>query len=249
MAVPTSSSTFESAVGFVPIESKTAGLEFVTISNPKDLLTASNQRRIRQHIGKSIADAGQRHRKAYSRTFELVPKPSPSVSPKPIFRTNLTTSRPPQPFVSNVEYYSADDSFPAVPVSGLNDWHQFPVETTSRMRELVSFGKSRAARFQAHKVDSRCHEVCHKATTVYNPTFGSWFRIALTDMSAFYMTLSNAALELARLQKGESGDQLSEDNEALRLYNISLQNVQLRLQDPSDDGPLGGILGFACRDV
>ncbi|TAQ91269.1 hypothetical protein B7494_g427 [Chlorociboria aeruginascens] len=207
MAVPITGQSIESALNSPSTESKTTSLEFITVSNPKDVLTASNQHRIRRHARKSVLHAGRWRRNVFSRTFELPPIPS----------------LPSNPFISNVGYYSTDDPLSVVPVHGLDNRSHFPVQTTTRMRELVSF--------------------------IYNPTFSSWFRIALTDPCAFYMTLSNAALELARLHKGESGDLLGEDNEALSLYNLSLQNVQRRLQDPSDGDALGGILGFACRDV
>jgi hypothetical protein len=94
-----------------------------------------------------------------------------------------------------------------------------------------------------------CNVLVHRnASLHYRPTFQHWFGVALRDPSAFYITLSNAALELARLQKSSPGCRPVEDREALAYYNLSLKHAQERLCS-TDEGILGGVLGFACRDV
>lgn len=87
MAMPIGSQGAGPAVFFSPIEPETAGLEFVTVLNPKDVLTASNQRRIRRHVRKSIPGAGRSRGKVFSRTFELSQSQIPSVNPKTLPHT------------------------------------------------------------------------------------------------------------------------------------------------------------------
>jgi hypothetical protein len=83
----------------------------------------------------------------------------------------------------------------------------------------------------------------------YRPTWQCWLNVAVTDPCPFYMTLSNAALNYAQARGGDSYGHLVDNFEALEFYNLSLRSVQKRIHDPMDEGVLGGVLGFACRDV
>ncbi len=159
MAVSIGSEAIGSVAIFSETESKTA-LEFVTFSNPKDVLTASNQRRIRQHARKSAPDAGRGRRKGFSRTFELTQIQPPSLNTvtslprdRSIVRTNLATTRPSHQSIPSNEYYSADEFLSAVPIRGIANGSRFPIELTTRMKELIGFSKSWWARFVAHRAD------------------------------------------------------------------------------------------------
>jgi hypothetical protein len=83
----------------------------------------------------------------------------------------------------------------------------------------------------------------------YNPGFRYWFAVALTGPSAFYMTLSNSSLALARAQADQPTNHISQEREALEFYTLSIQAVQLQLQRPLEEDVPGAILGFAGMDV
>lgn len=75
-----------------------------------------------------------------------------------------------------------------------------------------------------------------------------WFTISMSDASAFQLTVANAAVVYA----AGDGDRLRETPESLKHYNMAVQSVNRRLQDPIDsvsEGLIGAVLGFACHDV
>jgi hypothetical protein len=70
-----------------------------------------------------------------------------------------------------------------------------------------------------------------------------WITIAMSDSSAFHLTLAHASQFLA-----EAG----ETSESMKHYTTSVRTVSRRLRDPVDgisDGIIGTILGFVCYDV
>jgi len=75
-----------------------------------------------------------------------------------------------------------------------------------------------------------------------------WITIAMSDSSAFHITLAHASNLLAQ----EHNQWTGETTESMKHYTTSLHAVSKRLQDPVDstsDGVIGAILGFACFDV
>lgn len=84
----------------------------------------------------------------------------------------------------------------------------------------------------------------------YRPYFRSWISVAIRDPWAFYITLSNAAMRLSRLRISQKNDLLLENHEDLDFYTRSVHAVQMRLmEDPSNEGLIGTVIGLACRDV
>lgn len=82
----------------------------------------------------------------------------------------------------------------------------------------------------------------------YRPLIEEWFTASMCDKSAFQLTMASAAV----IYGVEAGDRQSETVESLKYYNMSLQSVNMRLQDPVDgisEGVIGTVLGFACHDV
>jgi len=80
------------------------------------------------------------------------------------------------------------------------------------------------------------------------PMRATWASIAMSDSSAFHITLAHASILLA-----QEHNQLNiETTELMQHYTATLHAVSKRLQDPVDsisDGVIGTILGFACLDV
>lgn len=75
-----------------------------------------------------------------------------------------------------------------------------------------------------------------------------WITIAMSDSSAFHITLAHASILLAR----EHNQWAGETAESMKHYTTSVHAVSKRLQDSVDsisEGVIGTILGFACLDV
>jgi hypothetical protein len=75
-----------------------------------------------------------------------------------------------------------------------------------------------------------------------------WITIAISDSSAFQITLAHASILLAQAHNQWTG----ETTESMKLYTTSVHAVSKRLQDPIDstsDGVISAILGLACLDV
>jgi hypothetical protein len=75
-----------------------------------------------------------------------------------------------------------------------------------------------------------------------------WVTVAMSDSSAFHITLAHASILLAQ----EPNQWTGETTESMKHYTTSVHAVSKRLQDPVDstsDGVVATILGFACLDV
>jgi hypothetical protein len=75
-----------------------------------------------------------------------------------------------------------------------------------------------------------------------------WLTAGMSDVSAFHLTLANAALLFGK----ETGSKEVETTEAMKYYTTSLQSLSNRLHDPVDgisEGVITTVLGFVCHDV
>jgi hypothetical protein len=87
-----------------------------------------------------------------------------------------------------------------------------------------------------------------RGTHTYRPLVEVWFTIGISDASAFYLTMSNAAMLFGK----ETGSSDIESAESMMYYTMSLNSINKRLQDPVDgvsEGVIGAVLGFTCHDV
>ena len=71
------------------------------------------------------------------------------------------------------------------------------------------------------------HSRLHKT---YRPLVEVWFTIGISDRSAFYLTMANAAMLFER----ETSNGNRETAESMKYYTRSLRSVNKRLQDPVD---------------
>jgi hypothetical protein len=82
----------------------------------------------------------------------------------------------------------------------------------------------------------------------YRPLQPFWFTVAMTDKSAFHLTLANAALFLGR----ENNFQNEETAESMKHYTVAMQSINKRLSDPKEstsEGVIGTVAGMVCHDV
>jgi hypothetical protein len=245
----TNSLTIQSALALHQAKHNLNHHAFVTITDPRELREGKIKQVIRKHAMKGVGVARRTRPKPVSYTFEIGPDQAQYLS---------TTREDKGLMISPRNEYSCDH-IDVEPES--NPWQQqhkmgiadlpypkfeLPVERSPRVLELINFSKYLVACFEAQL---KFFLVLRDATVNYRPTWKCWFDVAMTDPCPFYMTLSNAALNHARILDGDSSGQSKDTRDALIFYNLSLQAVQERIQNPMDEGVVGAVLGFACRDV
>ncbi|KAI0120350.1 hypothetical protein F4776DRAFT_250953 [Hypoxylon sp. NC0597] len=93
-----------------------------------------------------------------------------------------------------------------------------------------------------------------EAQSTYRPFRFPWITMGLSDSSAFYITLANAALYRGIKTDPQAQKQKPEFNtnvEAMKWYTLSLASITKRLANPAEsdsEGLVIAVTGFVCHD-
>lgn len=203
-------------------------LEFVTFSEPHQLKSRHVKRAIRQQAGRSGATKYKKHRRPAFHDFELYPE-RPNISSQQSGKSsdkNVETLGERTNLHLAAQFSSISPRRPPGIGFGLTPFQGLPIPYDPTATRLVEF-------------------LHHDALINYQPLLEIWFSIALEDVSSFHLMLANAATLWNERNKVNT-------DEPTRHYNISINSVRARINDPIDrmsDGLLGAILGLACQDV
>ncbi|KAM0453122.1 hypothetical protein ACHAPV_009078 [Trichoderma viride] len=177
-------------------------LHFVNMSHPEDIRRQSNvQRKIRRHVMKGVSD----HRGHLRGRRKATSKDGAQNRRQPPHPERLSPSRSLAPLGS------------------------FPVQTNTRMLELVRFA--------------------NEVTGFYVPFRVAWWETAMMDPGAFYVTLGNSADFWRRLN---TNDIMAKTPEIMRHYSRSLIELRKRLDDDSErtnPGTIANILAHVCLNM
>jgi hypothetical protein len=232
--------------------SKPPEFAFITITNPKDIKDSKKLSKIRRHARESTIRAKhERRRQARNLVFDF-PEPRAYAQTECetalVQPTNMTQS-----YVTSgmdEDHYLLLSSRCLRPIGhgrGVSPLAPFPTATNSRMKHILDYGLKFMPTY-VHEQVNLLITVLLINSTAYRPLVEMWMTTSMSDISAFQITVANAALYYA----AGAGDRLQETPESLMHYNMSVQSVNRRLQDPVDgvsEGLIGAVIGFACHDV
>lgn len=87
----------------------------------------------------------------------------------------------------------------------------------------------------------------------YKPFRSVFLRLALSDATAFTLSLAYAVLFQDQAIHGQSEEaDFTDIPESIKYYSRSVRDLTARLNDPIDrlsEGVIGTITGFVCHDV